>query len=336
MTTYSLSSRPSRRPRRIRKHLAMLTAAGMLMLNGHAWAQSYPERTIRILVPFSPGGTSDVIVRPLCEQLTHLLGQSVVPEYRPGAGGTLAASSAASSAPDGYTLLLANTGALATGPHVTKVPYDPVKSFAPIGQLASSQYAVVVPTASPITSLDDLLKRVRAAPGQLSYGTPGVGSVGHLAGELWKKMRQVDMAHVPYRGQSQMNVDLYAGRLDVTFAGLGGTVATVQSGKVRALAVTGAKRSQSMPDTPTIAELGLPGYEASVFWGVVAPAGTPREIVNKLNTAINNVVQMNDVRKFWIAQGQDPEGGTPDAFGKLIGTEFVKWGTIVAHAGITQ
>lgn len=317
--------------------LAGLLLAGAALPGAAAWAaQPYPAKTIRMLVPFSPGGTSDVIVRPLCEKLTQLLGRSVVPDYMPGAGGTLAAASVAAAAPDGYTLLLGSTGALATGPHVTKVPYDPLKSFTPVGQLATSQYAVVVPAASPIASLDDLLKRVQAAPGKLSYGSPGVGSLGHLAAELWKKMRHVDIIHVPYRGQSQMSVDLYAGRLDVGFAGLGDTVPMVKSGRLRALAVTGATRAQSLPDVPTIAELGLPGYEASVFWGVVAPAGTPPDVVHKLNEALNRIVRMEDVRKFWIAQGQDPQGGSADAFGKLIGTEYAKWATIVANAGITQ
>jgi tripartite-type tricarboxylate transporter receptor subunit TctC len=316
---------------------ALLAGAGLLTLaSGAAMAQAFPSRPIRMVVPFAPGGTSDVIVRPLIEKMTEVLGQSVVADYAPGAGGTIAAAKVANSAPDGYTLLLASTGGLATGPHVTKITYDPVKSFAPVGQVASSQYVLVVPANSPIQNLGDLMARVKAKPGGLSYGSPGAGSLGHLAMELLKSHTGTQIVHVPYKGQSPMNVDLFGGRLDMAVAGLGGTVPTIKEGRLRAIGMTGATRSGSLPQTPTIAEQGVPGFDAAVFWGVAAPAGTPPDIIEKLNAAVRAVVQVPQVRSYWVNNGQDPVSGTPAQFGALIQREYEKWKVVVKNANITE
>ena len=311
-------------------------AVMLAILSAAACAQGYPSRAIRMVVPFTPGGTSDVIVRPLTDRLTELLGQSVVADYAPGAGGALAATKVAASPPDGYVLLLASTGALATGPHVAKVSYDPVKSFTPIGQVASSQYVLVVKPDSPITNLADVLARARARPGALSYGSPGAGSLGHLAMELLKSNTGTQIVHVPYRGQSPMNVDLFGGRLDMAVAGLGGTVPAIQSGRLRAIAMTGGTRSGSLPQVPTMAELAVPGFEAAVYWGVVGPAGMPPEIVEKVNTALRTLVQNPEVRNYWMTQGQDPVAGSPAQFGQLIQREFEKWKTVVKNANISE
>ena len=322
-----------------RRAIGLLAGAGVgatLGATQTAWAQSYPHKAIKVVVPFTPGGTADVVVRPVTEKLSELLGHPVLAEYVAGAGGTLAAARVAGSPADGYTLLLASTGGMATGPHVTKVTYDPVKSFAPIAQLASSQYVLVVPTNSPISSLSDLLARARAKPGTLNYGTPGVGSLGHLAGELLKSMTGVQIQHVPYKGQSPMNVDLFGGRLDMAIAGLGGTAPAINAGRLRAIAVTGAARSQSMPQVPAMAELGIAGYEASVFWGLCAPAGTPADVIQKINMAARAMVQMNDVSAYWLGQGQDPVTGTPAQFGAVIQREFERWRAVVKAANISE
>jgi tripartite-type tricarboxylate transporter receptor subunit TctC len=300
-------------------------------------AQSgYPNKPIRITVPFAPGGTSDVIVRPLMEHMGEFLGQSVVADYAPGAGGTLAATKVATAAPDGYTLLLASTGAMATGPYVTRVSYDPVRSFLPLGQVASSQYVIVVPAASPIRDLQDLLARAKAKPGGLSYGSPGAGSLGHLAMELLKSMTGTNIVHVAYRGQSPMNVDLFGGRLDLAVAGLGGTVPAIKDGRLRAIGMTGGQRSASLPQAPTIAEQGVPAFDAAVFWGVSAPAGTPAEVAEKWNAGLKRLVQVPQVRAFWTDNGQDPVAGSPADFGALIAREYAKWRAVVKAANISR
>lgn len=301
-----------------------------------AWAASYPDKPIRLMAPFPPGGTGDVIVRPLCDKLSAELGRPVVPEYVAGAGGTLAAEKAAVTPPDGYTLLVASTGAFATGPHIARVRYDPIKGFAPISQVAASQYALVVTSASPISSVADLVSRAKAQPGKLTYGSPGVGSLGHLAGELLRSMTGAEIVHVAYRGQSAMDIDLYGGRIDMAFAGLGGTVQAIADGRLRALAVTGDRRPGVLPNVPTMAEAGVPGYAAVVFWGVVAPAGTPPDIVRKLNASIEHAVAQPALRQLWSQQGQDPVSGTPEAFGALISSEYAKWAGIVQNAHISQ
>jgi tripartite-type tricarboxylate transporter receptor subunit TctC len=298
-------------------------------------AQGYPDKVIRLVVPFAVGGTSDVMVRPLTEKLSILLGKSVVADYTPGAGGTVAATKVATAPPDGYTLLLASTSALSTGPYVTKVRYDPVKSFTPIGQMARSEYILVVPSTSPMKNLDDVLKAARARPGKLTFGTPGVGSLGHLSGELLKSRAGINIEHVPYRGQGPMDIDLFGGRLDMAIAGLGNTIASIADGRLRAIAVTGATRSATLPQVSTMSELGVPDFDASVFWGLVAPAGTPPEVVQKVNAALRTMVQMPDVRRFWIAEGQDPVTGTPAELGSLIEREYARWKTVVRDAHIT-
>ena len=299
-----------------------------------ASGQTYPTRLIRLVIPFTPGGTSDVIARPLAEKLAAQLGQSVVVEYAPGAGGALAAMKVASAAPDGYTLLLGSTGALATGPSVATVGYDPITSFSAVGQVAASQYALVVPVGSSIRDLAQLIKDAQTTSTILSYGSPGVGSLGHLAIELFLNTAGLTLVLVPYRGQSPMDVDLYSGRLDMAIAGLGGTAPAVREGRLRALAVTGLVRSAALPETPTIAELGQPGFDAVVFWGVVAPAGLAPEIIQTLNTALHEIVAHKALRDFWIGQGQEPVSGTPAEFAQLIHTELLKWRAVVKKAAI--
>ena len=299
-------------------------------------AQNYPNRPIKILIPFTPGGTSDVIVRPLAEKMSEVLGQSVVVEYAPGVGGTLAATKVAAAVPDGYTLLLASTGALATGPNITPVSYDPVTSFAPVGQVASSQYVIVVPPKSAVRDLKDLIERARATPKKLTYGSPGVGSLGHLAVELLLASTGIEMIHVPYRGQTPMDVDLYGGRLDMAVAGLGGIAPAVRDGRLRALALTGATHSESLPNVRTVAEFGVKDFDAAVFWGVVAPAGTDPLIIHKFSQALRHVVQLKDVRAYWVSQGQDPVLDTPAQFAQLIKTESENWMRVVQAAGIKE
>jgi tripartite-type tricarboxylate transporter receptor subunit TctC len=316
--------------------LAVMMLGAAPLLSGNARAAAYPDRVLRMLIPFPPGGTGDVVARALCDQLSTALGRAVVPDYLPGAGGALAATRGAAAPADGYTLLLASTGAFAMGPWITSVPYDPVKSFSPIGQIAASQYVLVVTSTSPFGSVAAVVAQAKAKPGSLTFGSPGVGSVGHLAGELFKKMEKIDIVHVPYRGQAPMDIDLLGGRISMAFAGMGGTVQTVKAGRLKALATTGAHRSPALPDVPTMAQAGVAGYAAEVFWGVVAPAGTPPPVISTVNAALSRAVSQAALRSIWIPQGQEIVTGSPDAFGSLIASEFAKWKTIVQSAGITQ
>ncbi|HEY4069383.1 MAG TPA: tripartite tricarboxylate transporter substrate-binding protein [Burkholderiaceae bacterium] len=323
------------RPAALNRLAARLCALGLAGVAALASAQGYPDKVIRLVVPFAAGGTSDVMVRPLTDKLTKLLGQSVVADYAAGAGGTVAATRVAVAAPDGYTLLLASTSALSTGPFVTKgLRYDPVKSFTPIGQMARSEYILVVPARSPLKNLDDVLKAARAKPGALTYGTPGVGSLGHLSGELLKSRTGIQIEHVPYRGQGPMDIDLLGGRLDMAIAGLGNTIESVNDGRLRAIAMTGGVRSGALPQVATMSELGVPDFDASVFWGLVGPAGMAPDVVDKLNAALRAVVQMPDVKRFWIAEGQDPVAGSPAELGSLIEREYARWKVVTTNAHI--
>jgi tripartite-type tricarboxylate transporter receptor subunit TctC len=315
---------------------ALLTAALAVTLTfaGTAGAQTYPTRSIRMVVPFAPGGTADIIGRPLAQRLSEQFGQTVVIDNRGGAGGAVGADLVAKAAPDGYTLLLGSSGALTISPNFGNIPYDPIRDFTPIGLAATSQFILVVHPSVPATSVKQLIALAGAKAGALRYGSAGTGNVGHLAGELFDSLARVQMTHVPYKGAAPMTTDLLAGRVELAFPGLASLVPQVKSGKLRALAVTGPKRSDVLPDVPTLHESGLPGYEAITFWGLLAPGKTARPIIERLSTALNAALKTPELRNSYISTGNDPASSTPEEFATLIKGDIGKWGKLIKDANI--
>lgn len=297
-------------------------------------AQNYPNRPVRLVLPFAPGGTADIIGRPLAQKLGELLGQSIVVDNRGGAGGVLGAASVAQSAPDGYTLLLGSSGALTISPNFGNIPYDAVRDFTPIGLVATSQFVLVVHPSVQATSVKQLTAIAGTKVGTLRYGSAGTGNVGHLAGELFDSIAKVTMTHVPYKGAGPMTTDLLAGRVELAFPGLASLVPHIKAGKLRALAVTGPKRSDVLPDVPTLNEAGLAGYEAITFWGVLAPGKAPRSIVDRLGTSISAALKTSDLRNAYTTTGNDPAASTPEEFAALIKNDIAKWGKIIRDANI--
>ncbi|RYX96996.1 MAG: tripartite tricarboxylate transporter substrate binding protein [Comamonadaceae bacterium] len=298
------------------------------------FAQTYPAKPIKIIVPFPPGGGTDNLTRLLAQKLTETLSWNVVVENKPGAGGNLALETTARSAPDGYTLVMAQTDNVVLNPLLyTKLSYDPVKDLTPVGLVAAGPAVLVVRAESPYKTLADIVKASKEKPGQLTFATPGIGTVSHLISELWSKSSGIKFTHVPYRGLSQALPDLLSGQVDMYM----GSIPTLQShiagGKVRAIAVTTPKRSPVLQDTPTYTESGIPGVELSSVWGVMAPAGTPNDIVVKLNTEINKFLQNRDARAKIIASGADLLGGTPKQMADLYAGDRARLAPVVRSSG---
>ena len=288
-----------------------------------------------MVLPYPPGGGSDTIGRPLAQKLTESLGQQVVVENRGGANGNIGMEHAARAAPDGYTIVLALTAQLAVNPGLySRVPYDPVKDFAPITLLGTGTYILVVHPSLPVKSLKQLIALAKSQPGQIAYSSSGNGSGGHLAAELLNSMAGIRMLHVPYKGGGPALLDLIAGQVQVLFSTQLASWPHIQSGRIRALAVSTAKRPASIPDLPTVAEAGLPGYDAGVWYGVLAPAGTPREIIARLNAEIVRALNLPDYQKFLVSNAIDPIGSPPEQLGQYIKTELVKWAKVVKDAGV--
>ena len=301
-----------------------------------AWAQSYPTKPIRIVVPQLPGGGNDTIARMVAQKLTVALKQQVVADNRPGAGGLIAAELVAKSAPDGYTLLLANVATMAIIPNVQKkIPYDPVKDFEPVSLVASAPLLVVVHPSLPVTSIRQLIALAKAKPGQLNYASNGVGSSTHLATEMFKMMTGTKMVHVPYKGLSAATTDLLSGQVQVMFSSAVAMMPQVKAGRLRAIAMTGAKRSPAIPDVPTVAEAGVPDYEAGSWYGICAPAGTARPIVDQLSREIAVAVKSPDVIERLALEGVIPVGSTPQKFGAYIKRELAHVRDVVKASGAT-
>ena len=306
-------------------------------LNGAtALAQSYPSKPLRIVVPQLPGGGNDTIARMVAQKLTVALKQQVVADNRPGAGGLIAAELVAKSAPDGYTLLLANVATMAIIPNVQKkVPYDPVKDFEAVSLVASAPLLVVVHPSLPVTSVRQLIALAKAKPGQLNYASNGVGSSTHLATEMFKMMTGTKMVHVPYKGLSAATTDLLSGQVQVMFSSAVAMMPQVKAGRLRAIAMTGAKRSPAIPDVPTVAEAGVPNYEAGSWYGICAPAGTARPIVDQLSREIAVAVKSPDVIERLALEGVIPVGSTPEQFGAYIKRELAHVRDVVKASGAT-
>jgi tripartite-type tricarboxylate transporter receptor subunit TctC len=317
--------------------LAMKIAALLALLAlavPQAEAQTWPARPVKIVVPATPGGAIDLIARSLADKLTGSLGQAVVVENKPGAANNLGTDFVAKSAPDGYTLLIC-ASSHATNKHLYKsLPYDPVKDFEPVVYTHVVPLLLAVHPSVPAKNVAELTAWIRANPDKAVYASSGSGSSLHMAAELFMSMTKTKMQHVPYKGSSAAHPDLLAGRTAMIFDTLTAIAPHVKSGGVRGIAVTTLKRSSAMPELPTIAESGLPGYDASTWGGILAPAGTPKDVVAKLNGAMNVALKQDDVRARLMASGIEIQGGTPGDFAKVIQAEVDKWGRIVKEAGI--
>jgi tripartite-type tricarboxylate transporter receptor subunit TctC len=298
-------------------------------------AQAYPARPIHLVVPFPPGGSTDILARALALKLAEGFAQAVIIDNRPGAGGSIGAEAAARAAPDGHTIMMGHLGTLAVNPAIYKnLPYDPVKSFAPVALMAMVPSVLVVNPQVPAHSAAELVAYARANPGKLTYGSAGSGSTSHLTTEYFKLATGTDILHVPYKGIGPMLTDLISGQLSLGFNGAPAVMAHVNSGRLRALAVTGAKRLPSLPRIPTLDEAGVKGFDASGWYGIVAPAGTPAEIVLRLNSEIRRIMQTPELRARLDAEGAIPAAGSPQEFGAFIASEIARWGAVLKRAGI--
>jgi tripartite-type tricarboxylate transporter receptor subunit TctC len=323
----------------------MLIQALLIVLTGTLWsaaacaqsgggAQSYPNRPIRIIVPYSPGGISDILGRLVAQKLIAAWGQPVVVENRPGAGTNLATELVAKSAPDGYVLLWAGI-ANAVGPAMyPKLPYDPIRDFTWISNLAKVPVMIVVHPSVPVHNARDLIALAKVKPHKLTFGSAGIATSGHLAGELLRVMAHIDITHVPYKGAANALTDAIAGQIDLYFGAMASPMPYVKTGRLRPVAVTSLHRAAAAPDIPTLDEQGVKGFETSTWYGVAAPAGTPTEIVSKLHAEIVRILKMPEVRERLETEGADFVGDTPAEFTNFVKSELLKWSKVVKQTGV--
>jgi len=295
---------------------------------------AYPDRPIRLLVGFAPGGGTDTTARAISQRLSTAFGQQVVIDNRPGAAGNIATNIVAKSSPDGYTLLMGTIAALAINPTLYgNLPFDPVRDFQPITQAVNSTNVLVVHPSLTANNVKELIAYAKTAPGKLLYGSSGVGGAGHLAGELFATLAGVKLTHVPYKGGGPVMIDLIAGQVPCVFATAATAIPHMRAGKIRPLGVTTLKRAGMLPDIPTIAEQGLPGFDANNWYGLLAPAKTPRPIINKLNAEVTKILNLPEIKQYLFNQGLDPAPTTPEEFGSYVKSEMVKWAKVVRAAG---
>jgi len=312
----------------------LLAACAALWLGAPLAQPNYPTKPIRFIVTFPPGGSSDLIARALAAVLSDRLRQQVLVENRPGAGGNIGIDAVAKSAPDGYTMGLGAAGALAANVSLyPKMPYDPVKDLAPVSNVAFVPFFLVAKTALPANDLRELVALASAKPGQLMLGYGGNGTAMHLSGELFKLMAKVQLTNVPYKGSGPAAMDAVSGQLDLAVVDVASAINQVKAGRLKAIAVTSAKRVSVAPDVPTLAEAGLAGYEATGWFGVVMPAGTPAEIIGRMNSELVTALKRQDIRERVIAAGAEPSPSTPAEFGALIRDEIAKWAEVVKISG---
>jgi tripartite-type tricarboxylate transporter receptor subunit TctC len=313
--------------------LAVTTACAAAAVE--AVAQNvYPQRPIRLIVPVAPGGGTDFTARLLGQRLGESLGQQIIVDNRAGAAGNIGVELAAKAAPDGYTLVMPITS-FPINPHLySKLPFDPVKDFSPVVLAAMAPLFLVVNPSVQATTVGELIALAKAKPGQLNYANSGNGTTAHLAGELFKKMADVDLVSIPYKGGGPAVVDLIAGRVQVYFSTIPAALTQVQAGKLRGIAVTTTKRVDLIPEVPTVAESGLPGFEVVGWFGIFAPAGTPRAAIGTLNKELNKILRTFEVQQRFAAQGLIPGGGTPGELGKFLNAEIAKWGALIKEVGI--
>ncbi len=309
--------------------------AALSLVASAAFGQAYPTKTIRMIVPFPPGGGNDVIARIVAKKLYVRLGQQVIVDNKAGANGIVGLTAVLQAPPDGYTLGIVAAGPMAVNPSLyDKLPYNPVTDFAPITNMVNYPLLLVTHPSVPAKNMRELLALAREKPGTLFYASPGSGNSGHLAGELLNSLAKVNTVHVPYKGQGPATADLLAGQVQMLYSSIPSVLPMVQQGRLNALAIGSAKRLSSLPNVPTIAESGVPGYEAYSWIGIVAPLNTPRDIVMKLNREIVEILREKETEEELLRQGAIPVGDTPEHFSSYIKDEIVKWGAVVKSANI--
>jgi len=312
---------------------ALLGAAAVAAVRPAA-AQEFPNRPITLIVPFPPGGSTSIVGRIVADKLSDELGQQIVVDNRGGAGGSIGTRAVAKSAPDGYTIVLGYTGTLAIGPSLySNVGYDPRKDFAAIGRIGTAPNTLVVHPSFAVRSVAELVAYAKANPGKVNYGSAGVGTVSHVCGEYFASAANIKLVHVPYKGTGPALIDLLGGHIPMAFAPFPATHENSKNGKLRMLALTSATRSTLAPDVPTVAEAGLPGFEAVLRYGLAAPAGTPRPIVDKLNKTLNAVLASDEIRKRLAIEGAEPLPGTPEQYADDIDREETIWSKVVKASG---
>ena len=319
----------------IRLRLRALLCA-LCLLGGwaqFAFAQEYPSKPIRIIVPYPPGGFNDTLARTIGQKLTEKWGQPVIVDNRPGGGGTIGTNLAAKSAPDGYTLLIVSFSFAVNPALYPSLPYDTGKDFVPIVFAANTPNLLVVNPGLPVKSVKELIALAGSKPGQLNYASAGNGSSNHLSMEMFKSLTGVDIVHVPYKGSAPAVTDLIGGQVDLMFDNAPNVLQQVKAGKLRAIALSSKQRSPFIRELPTIAESGVPGFDVSVWFGVVAPAGTPQSVVAKLNTEINGILKLAQIRQAFNNQGVEPAGGSPEEFATFLVAQRTKWAKVVRDSG---
>jgi tripartite-type tricarboxylate transporter receptor subunit TctC len=316
--------------------LAAFGAAALLGSAGAAAESAYPAKSIRIIVAYTPAGTTDILARAIGQKFTEAWSQPVIVDNRPGANGNIGTEIAAKAPADGYTLLMGTAGTHAINPTLyPKLQFDAVKDFAPVSLVATVPNILVVSNALPVKNVKELIAYAKANPGKLAHGSPGIGSTGHLSAELFKSMTGVRMTHVAYKGSAPTLQDLMSGQIQVVFDNIPVYLPQVKAGKIRALAVTPAKRSPAAPELPTIDEAGVKGYEASTWFGLFAPAGTPADIVAKLSAETRRILDMPDVRERLLGLGAQPAGSTPEEFARFVRSEIAKWAKVIRDAHVS-
>jgi tripartite-type tricarboxylate transporter receptor subunit TctC len=320
-------------PKAFSRRAVFFLCAG-LMLSGTAGAETYPSHPVKIVVPFPPGGSNDIIARILAQKLSEATSQQFFVENRGGAGGNIGAEAVAKASPDGYTLLVTAPPPLTTNIALYKsLPFDPARDFAPVALLATVPIVLMVNPALPVKNVQELVALAKSKPGTLNFGSSGIGSTNHLAGELLKRMTGIDIVHVPYKGAAPAMNDLIAGHIPMMFDNMPAVLPQVQGGSVRAIAVAGARRAAALPDVPTVAEQGVAGFEAFAWFGLVAPAKTPAPVLEMLQRQVEAMLNMPDVQKRFAELGADPGTVTGTAFGKFLAEDTAKWSKIIQASG---
>jgi tripartite-type tricarboxylate transporter receptor subunit TctC len=309
-------------------------ALALALFAAAAFAQGYPTKPIKLIVPFPPAGSTDLSARAVAGKLGERLGQVVIVENKPGAGGNIGTDVTAKSAPDGYTLVVGTVGTHAINMSLySKMPYDNIRDFAPVILLSTTPNVLVTKPDFPARSVADVIKMAKAKPGELTFGSSGSGTSIHLSGELFNSMAGTKMTHVPYKGSGPMLIDLISGQVNMAFDNLSSSMAHIKAGKLKALATTGATRAPALPDVPTVAEAGLSGYDSTSWNAIYAPVGTPKDVVARLNRELNAILESPDTRKYFADQGAEAGGGTPEQLAAFTRAETTKWQKVVKDSG---
>ena len=312
----------------------LLTLAAVLAVSTWAVAQSYPQRPVKIVVPFATGGPADNYARFIAQRLQDAMGQTFVVDNTPGAGSVIGTDVAAKAPADGYTLLLMSNASTVNETLIPNKPYSLLRDFVGVAPINYSDLVLVAYPGTGMQNAADLIKRAQAQPGKLNYASSGPGTPYHMAGELFKSMAKIDLVHIPYKGSSGARTDVLGGQVDLMFDAVTTMTEQVKAGKVRAIATTGRQRSEVLPDVPTLSEAGVPGYEATIWVGLMAPKGTPKEVVDRLNQAVSKIASQSDIRQLWAKQGAVPMVMNPAVFDKYIQDDVAKWAQVIRSANI--